>query len=485
MASGCCLSPDSAPSTENPETELIFTSSTGESTTLGVNEHELILGGRSFIRTLEADGSMILREIGGARQEIRINLENLPQSIEIGGNKYQIEARKRNLADSSNKIKRLDEIIEEERQKNGKVVVLVDFVEAVDRLVARYNERYGAGSAVGISNAVPVRSRQNNIWRFRSETSPSVLIGTTETLGSSLNLFQIPGSPFHISTLVRLSRPWWNVDDAERLVGIGQDHQVKVITLVSRFRQETMNQRGPLRTIEERVEDKLAEKREIFSHVVDGKPIVDEQARQQLEALAAEAVEGKKASTKEEEKTESAPETVTLTESLGSEEPMIAEEEFVLRWIEKRTQENPFKKVRVTPRVAQGLTVTLEEMEGVLRKQGFREVAGEPGYWQREGMPGDNIGVRLSKTNGQAVNNGGDQALLGKNPGGIDMNPNKLNLQTQGQGVEFNLPFDPNRLDQIPINGLTPVIFEITPVTNLPLLLDLADDESKQLSAVR
>ena len=72
-----------------------------------------------------------------------------------------------------------------------------------------------------------------------------------------------------------------------------------------------------------------------------------------------------------------------------------------------------------------------------------------------------------------------------KNPGGIDMNPNKLKLQTQGQGVEFNLPFDPNHLDQIPINGLTPVISQITPITNLPLLLGLAEDHSEELSAIR
>ena len=69
--------------------------------------------------------------------------------------------------------------------------------------------------------------------------------------------------------------------------------------------------------------------------------------------------------------------------------------------------------------------------------------------------------------------------------GGIDLTRKKINLETQGQGVEFNLPFDPNHLDQIPINGLTPVIFQITPITDLPLLLGLADEDSKQLSAVR
>ena len=115
-----------------------------------------------------------------------------------------------------------------------------------------------------------------------------MLIGTTGTIGSSLNLFQVPGSSFHISTLVRLTRPWVNVDDGDRLVGIGQEHQVKVITLVSTFRKETLARLGSKRTIEERLQDVLAQKKVIFRNVVDGQPIIDDEARQKLEAFAAE-----------------------------------------------------------------------------------------------------------------------------------------------------------------------------------------------------
>lgn len=62
---------------------------------------------------------------------------------------------------------------------------------------------------------------------------------------------------------------------------------------------------------------------------------------------------------------------------------------------------------------------------------------------------------------------------------GIDSNVKSMLLW------QYNLSFDPNHLDQIPINGLTPVIFQITPVTDLPLLLGLAEDQAKELSAVR
>jgi len=71
-----------------------------------------------------------------------------------------------------------------------------------------------------------------------------------------------------------------------------------------------------------------------------------------------------------------------------------------------------------------------------------------------------------------------------QSPGGIDLTRKRLPLETQGGGVDFNLPFDPNHLDKIPINGLTPVIYQITPVTDLPLLLGLVEDHLEQLSAV-
>ncbi|HNV23814.1 MAG TPA: hypothetical protein PKH98_02885, partial [Candidatus Omnitrophota bacterium] len=59
-----------------------------------------------------------------------------------------------------------------------------------------------------------------------------------------------------------------------------------------------------------------------------------------------------------------------------------------------------------------------------------------------------------------------DKAIVGKEqaPGGIDLNPDKFQIEKKGDGVEFNWPTDPKALENIQINGLVPVIINITPI---------------------
>jgi len=66
-----------------------------------------------------------------------------------------------------------------------------------------------------------------------------------------------------------------------------------------------------------------------------------------------------------------------------------------------------------------------------------------------------------------------DQATTQRAPGGIDLNPQNLDLQTQGKGIDFKPSLelsDPN----LTINGLTPVIIQMIPI-NLPVYLGLKD----------
>ena len=68
--------------------------------------------------------------------------------------------------------------------------------------------------------------------------------------------------------------------------------------------------------------------------------------------------------------------------------------------------------------------------------------------------------------------------------GGIDFNPNNLNIETQGKGIDYNAPIDPQLLESLtssPIEGFSPVIFNITPILNLPALLGLQDQDEKPL----
>ncbi|MDO8580133.1 MAG: hypothetical protein Q7S13_01470 [Candidatus Omnitrophota bacterium] len=76
-----------------------------------------------------------------------------------------------------------------------------------------------------------------------------------------------------------------------------------------------------------------------------------------------------------------------------------------------------------------------------------------------------------------------DQAMLGQKPGGIDFNAKNLNLKEQGQGQEINFSLDSlQNIQPDQVNGILPVIINIVPVTNLPLLLGLSQDNEEKIS---
>ena len=84
-----------------------------------------------------------------------------------------------------------------------------------------------------------------------------------------------------------------------------------------------------------------------------------------------------------------------------------------------------------------------------------------------------------------------DNAMAAKaknDVGGIDFNPDALNLQQQGQTIDFK--FDNTIFQNIQpnsVNGIVPIIINITPITNyLPLLglSDTDDTEESKLSQI-
>ena len=74
------------------------------------------------------------------------------------------------------------------------------------------------------------------------------------------------------------------------------------------------------------------------------------------------------------------------------------------------------------------------------------------------------------------------------NPGGINLNPVLFDLEIKRDGNGIPLPFNMQPIELMNIEGLIPVIINITPVYNLPLLLGLEDlddwqeEESEQYS---
>ncbi|HLF17784.1 MAG TPA: hypothetical protein VI749_02705 [Candidatus Omnitrophota bacterium] len=81
----------------------------------------------------------------------------------------------------------------------------------------------------------------------------------------------------------------------------------------------------------------------------------------------------------------------------------------------------------------------------------------------------------------------GDAAMVGEekeNVGGIDLAPGFLDLQIKRDGNGVPLPVNMQDLPAIQIDGLYPVIINITPVTNLPLLLGEIENEESIASSI-
>jgi len=65
--------------------------------------------------------------------------------------------------------------------------------------------------------------------------------------------------------------------------------------------------------------------------------------------------------------------------------------------------------------------------------------------------------------------------------GGINLNPEALDLEVQGNGLNFKMPFNLKDFQMIPIRGVNPVILEIVPIT-LPSLISLGKMQEWSLS---
>jgi len=76
---------------------------------------------------------------------------------------------------------------------------------------------------------------------------------------------------------------------------------------------------------------------------------------------------------------------------------------------------------------------------------------------------------KVNAERGRLKEDGGDEKL-----GGIDLTTGALNLKREGRGIDFPMQ-DINTLNLENFKGFTPVIFQMVPVANFPLLLGVVD----------
>lgn len=66
--------------------------------------------------------------------------------------------------------------------------------------------------------------------------------------------------------------------------------------------------------------------------------------------------------------------------------------------------------------------------------------------------------------------------------GGIDFNPEIMKIETMQTGESFDFEFTSPQILNTQVNGLVPIIINVSPVTNIPLLLGEADKNKEQLT---
>jgi len=132
-----------------------------------------------------------------------------------------------------------------------------------------------------------------------------------------------------------------------------------------------------------------------------------------------------------------------------------------------------------------GLTdlMTISQGTGVLL--GYND-QGQPDFESYRAIVSPSRGRRVGSA---VINILKDNAMVSSpsdvKTGGIDFNANNLNMKFEGEEIKFSIPAGFQGIQPNHVNGLTPVIINIVPITNFTLLLGLSDrikSDNQQLS---
>jgi hypothetical protein len=160
-----------------------------------------------------------------------------------------------------------------------------------------------------------------------------------------------------------------------------------------------------------------------------------------------------------------------LTEVLKPHQKLIAQGVLQLReaLIERGVpEENTFENLTIT-HLAEMPDFPISEVEALLML-----VYGHAyGFWDLvDTKPQGITRSRIVNYNHQAlVEAARDEAMVGENVGGIDLNPQLLDLQIKRDPHGVPLPLEQQPILEMKIDGFYPVIMNVTPIPNLPLML--------------
>lgn len=153
-----------------------------------------------------------------------------------------------NDINESAKFDRMKEIIEELVESGKKAIVYSNWTEITDRALKEL-EQYNPAIITG-----DIKDRQEQVEKFQTDDSCKVIVGTISAMGTGLTLTAA-------STVIFLDKPWnpANTEQAEdRAHRIGTTGTVNIVTLVCKD------------TIDERIEEIIYEKGEMFKGLVEG-----------------------------------------------------------------------------------------------------------------------------------------------------------------------------------------------------------------------
>lgn len=149
------------------------------------------------------------------------------------------------------KLLRIKEMLDEEIIPNGRKAIIFSSWE---NITAIYKEKLADYNPAYIVGSVSAKARQDEVNRFQNDPSCKIIIGTIGAMGTGLTLTAA-------SYVFFVDKAWNQVDNEQaedRAHRIGTSGNVTIITMIAKG------------TVDEKIEDVLKTKKNLFSAVIDG-----------------------------------------------------------------------------------------------------------------------------------------------------------------------------------------------------------------------